>query len=125
MALWQKFHVAQTAALKRNFLTMVGNEAQRVFRNGMQGGHSGRVYGGHKASAAGEFPASRTGALERSIGVIVSENQVEVGTGMPYSIYLRYGTGRMAKRRMSEDALRVAAENIHAGFGHFVGFEIG
>jgi phage gpG-like protein len=125
MALWEKFHVAQTAALKRQFLTAVGNEAQRVFRNGMAGGHSGRIYGGHKASAAGEFPASRTGALAASIAVVVGQDQVEVGTGMPYSIYLRYGTGRMAKRRMSEDALRIAAENIQSGFGHFIGFEIG
>jgi len=58
--------------------------------------HSGRVYGNHQASAAGETPAVDTGAYVNSIVTqLVNSNETEafaeVGTGSVQAMRLEYG----------------------------------
>lgn len=107
---WRPFVALRDRTVDRRFLTRAGEMAKRHFADGMNGSHSGRTYirpGGrvHQASAPGEFPAKDSGALLKSIGTEVTATYMRVGTNMPYSIYLRYGTSKMAPRKMSKEAL--------------------
>jgi len=71
------------------------------------GSRSGRLYGTHRASAPGEYPANRSGALVRSVGVDVKNKQLTFGEGADYAKYLEHGTRNMEARphlRRSADA---------------------
>jgi hypothetical protein len=99
------------------WLQRVKNDALSIFRRGLYSGpHSGRLYarrGGrvHQASAAGECPANDTGALGRSLKAMSNQERVDIGTGVHYAQYLRTGTGRMRRRKMSDTALQQAARD--------------
>ena len=72
---------------------------QQYAVTGIRGGAaSGRVYGGHVASAPGQYPASDTGRLVGSIGAEISPTSATVGTNVEYGPYLEFGTSRMAAR---------------------------
>lgn len=65
--------------------------------------HSGKMYGGHRASAPGETPAVDTGNLVNSImSELVSSSDTDalanVGTGVEYAEFLEFGTSRMEAR---------------------------
>jgi HK97 gp10 family phage protein len=65
--------------------------------------HSGKMYGGHRASAPGETPAVDTGVLVNSINTqLVSSSDTEaiaeVGTGVEYAEFLEFGTSKMEAR---------------------------
>ncbi len=69
------------------------------------GPHTGRIYikpGGrrHQASAPGQPPAPDTKALMRSIKVKLGSMSAEIGSILPYSRHLEFGTRRMAARPM-------------------------
>jgi len=64
------------------------------------------------ASAPGAWPNSRTGRLKSSIRSVVTSDSVTIGTSMPYSGFLRSGTSKMARRKMSDNALE---EGVKAG----------
>lgn len=65
----------------------------------MAGPKSGRVYGGHIASAPGEAPAIDTGALANSIQTEMdSQTSGAVYTGEETAPLLEYGTSKMAAR---------------------------
>ena len=57
------------------------------------------------ASAPGAWPNNRTGRLSASIRSEVTSDSVTIGTNTHYSGYLRNGTSRMARRKMSDNAL--------------------
>ena len=53
------------------------------------------------ASAAGEFPANRTGQLKRSLSfLVVGANKMTFGSSAPYAGYLQEGTKRMDPRSL-------------------------
>lgn len=56
---------------KKKVLRQAGNQVARVTRRKLSQGGTGRKYGAHTASAPGQPPAKRSGALARSIGVRV------------------------------------------------------
>lgn len=93
----------------RNWLRIVKDEAQAVFTAGLKGPHSGRVYSRrgrrHQASAPGEYPANDTGNLLASLKGQVTANTATIGTNVFYSKFLREGTRKMARRKMSDNAL--------------------
>lgn len=62
------------------------------------GSRSGRLYGTHRASAPGEYPASRSGNLVKSVGVDLGNKQLVFGEGVHYAKYLEHGTGKMEPR---------------------------
>ena len=80
----------------------------------MLGRHTGRIYrrkrGYHQASAPGEFPANDTGRLLASMKRSVSSDEAKIGTNMFYAKYLREGTRKMARRKMSDDAIKEGVE---------------
>ena len=56
------------------------------------GSRSGRLYGSHRASAAGEYPAKQTGALAASVSVKTSGKKLNFAESAPYAGYLEDGT---------------------------------
>lgn len=71
----------------------------------LKGPQSGRVYGGIRASAGGEYPANRTGGLLNSIDYTMNGSQtLEFGTrgafnkGFDYASGLHEGTSKMSPR---------------------------
>jgi hypothetical protein len=92
-------------------MNAVKEQSQRIFTDGMMGPHSGQIRskrnggGRHQASAAGEYPANDTGGLLASMRSRVTSSEVTIGTDVFYAKFLREGTGQMARRKMSDNAL--------------------
>lgn len=101
------------------YLRAVGDAVVDTFRRGMRGKKGGRYYGGHRASAAGEYPANRSGALSASVRRTVGGDKVVVSAGAHYAKYLAGGTSKMAKRKMLEEAMK---ETLRPSIRKFVGF---
>lgn len=74
----------------------------------MAAAKSGRMYGGHQASAPGEAPAVDTGALIGSIQTEVQGTEGVVFTNMGYAVFLEYGTRHMAPRPFMTPAAEAA-----------------
>lgn len=126
---WEPFVALVDKARKRSYLENVGSTAEIAFRNGVNGQHEGRVYRrkgrSHQASAPSEYPAADSGKHRKTISHKVTTNQVVIGSGMHYAIYLREGTSRMARRKMSDDALKEAMVLEAGTLGEYVRFARG
>ena len=108
---WGQFRAVKDDASIQAWLDTIGVAAEAAFRGGMGSGP------GH--SAPGAWPNSQTGGLRGSIRHETTSNSVTIGTSMPYSGYLRHGTSKMARRKMSDNALQ---EGMAAGgrvLGHW------
>jgi len=106
---WGKFHARKNDGAIRGWLNKIGKAGTDAFRGGM-----GKF---PPASFPGAWPNSRSGKLKSTIRYEVGgggafEYNVTIGTGAPYSGFLRSGTSRMARRKMSDNALR---EGVAAG----------
>lgn len=82
-----------------------------------------RISGGAAASAPGTYPKSKTGRLERSISVIVTEAKMTtaiVGTNQIHGRFLELGTSKMEPRPWLlpsvEDAVQRVAGSLRAEF---------
>lgn len=107
---WSPFRAKKNTAEIQRWLQSIGTAAEAAFKGGM-----GKY---PPASAPGAWPNIRSGGLYRSIRTEVRSDSVTIGSNMRYSIYLREGTSRMARRKMSDDALKAG---IKAGrLGHWV-----
>ena len=89
-------------------LREIGEASVKAFRAGSNSAGGGPVNekSGNDASKPGQFPAIQSGKLISSLEYQVSGDKLEVGTKAFYAIYLRGGTRKMARRKMSQDALR-------------------
>lgn len=96
---WAPFHAHKDKNTVRNWLRGIGKASEEAFRNGMSGHYP-------PSSAPGAWPHNRTGDLKKSIRSEVSGDVLTVGTQEVYAVYLRYGTTRMARRKMSDNALQ-------------------
>lgn len=97
---WRPFHAFRDLSRVRAFTRAVEREGVRRFKAGM----------GHypPASAPGAWPNRRTSRLHASVAGRSSQWEATIGSGMFYSIFLRMGTRKMARRKMSDNALREA-----------------
>lgn len=121
---WGRFWAKKNNKIIRQYLRAVKDKSQEIFKRGMLGPHSGRIYarrGGrlHQASAPGEYPANDTGKLLASMRGRVTQIEATIGTNMYYARFLRTGTTKMARRKMSDNALR---EGRQASRGKLKGF---
>lgn len=111
---WGRLRAIVDRDIIKVWLGRVAEESENVFRAGMLGGHSGRIYnrrrGLHQASAPGEYPANDSGALLESLRTRTTSTEATIGTNMRYSRWLRGGSRRMARRKMSDNALIEGAE---------------
>lgn len=108
---WGKFRAVEDKSKIRRFLKQVGEESEKAFKKGNRSSKSGIVYsrpGGssYRASAPGEYPAMPTGRLDSSIKYVVRGNRMDIGTSVFYAKFLREGTRKMRRRKMSDDALK-------------------
>lgn len=115
---WRKIRVEADQRIVRRFLRSAADMAEAAFKAGMDGPHTGWLYrrrrGAHRASAPGEYPAKDSGALRRSIRSRVNADSATIGTSTGYAKYLRTGTRRMRRRRMSDDALTEGVKRSRA-----------
>jgi phage gpG-like protein len=107
---WRDFEAQKDRSVIRRFLDQVATDSEKAFKRGMRSKKSGKTYSGRsgkriRASAAGEYPAIDTGELDASIGTRTTDTETTIGTNKFYAKFLREGTGKMARRRMSDDAL--------------------
>ena len=96
---WREFQAVKHPAVIKAWLNGIAKAAEQAFR-----ARASRAY--PPASEPGAWPARRSGGLVGSIQTEVTTNSVTIGTNMKYSKYLREGTSRMARRKMSDDAMR-------------------
>ena len=109
------------------FLQDVARSAHHAFRVGSEASNGGSVYRGrggvlHRASAPGAWPAKNSGRLLQSIRTVVTMTEATIGTNTEYSGYLRHGTRKMSRRKMSDDAIKagvLAAKPRQQAFGKF------
>jgi phage gpG-like protein len=95
---WGTFRARKKPEEIRRWLRQIGDASVRAFKGGM-----GR---GPAPSAPGAWPNVQTGRLRGSIRSEVTTSGVTVGSNTPYSGYLRTGTSKMARRKMSDNALK-------------------
>lgn len=121
---WRQFSAKKKPQVIRSWLKRVGDEAQRVFTKGMMGRHSGQIYyrrrGTHQASAPGEFPANDTGNLLASLRQNITATEATIGTNVFYAKFLREGTRKMARRKMSDNAMQEGAAKARPSFKGWV-----
>jgi phage gpG-like protein len=104
---WKAFHAKKDTAEIHRWLQSVADAGTKIFRNSMRSGPG--------PSSPGQYPASQTGRLRASISSQVTESEATIGSNMSYSIYLRMGTSKMARRKMSDDALKEGVQQGRLG----------
>lgn len=107
---WRRFGAQVDDRVVSKFLDEVADDSKKAFQKGMEGRKSGEWRTGRsgrriRASAPGEYPAIDTRELYNSIGTRVTPDEATIGTNKFYAIFLRYGTSKMRRRKMSDDAL--------------------
>lgn len=122
---WNRLKVDYDEVAVRRFLKTVAEESKKAFKKGMDGPHTGRIrkFRGrsHQASAPlTEYPANFSGRTKRSITTKVGITGVSIGARSPYSGYLRSGTKRMERRKMSDNALRSGLQIARRKLGSWV-----
>jgi hypothetical protein len=115
---WRGLTVYRDIDAQRAMLADVARIGRRHMQAGMKGPHTGRTYtlrNGQRHTASvdqtrREYPAVRTGSLLRSIGTETNATEAKIGTRKSYARYLRTGTIKMKRRRMSDTALHFGAK---------------
>lgn len=123
--LWKRFNARKQQRVIRSWLASVGRSTRQEFTRGAKGRHTGvvayRKGGGRFRRSAGdgsEYPAIDSGALLKSLRTRLRADSVTTGTDEPYARWLRTGTEHMARRRMTDTALKTAGpEEAHRSRG--------
>lgn len=108
---WERFFAKRDKRVTTSWLRRVREEALKAFRAGINGQHSGNIgyrKGGGRftRSAPNEYPAKDSGNLLASLKGQSTSDEAIIGTDMFYSKFLRQGTKKMARRKMSDNALQ-------------------
>jgi phage gpG-like protein len=119
---WPTFTANRDKAVDKRWLSNIQKEGVAAFKAGINGPHTGNI-GRRKGggtfirSAAGEYPARDSGDLLRSLKGQSDQKEAVIGTNVEYSKYLRLGTGKMARRKMSDNALKDGIQAAPAPIG--------
>lgn len=116
---WRPMKAVKSEPAINAYLVETGKAVKSKFIDELAGSKSGRMYGGHRASAPGEYPAHWRGALLAGTNYTVSSRSVEIGSTAPHAKYLM-GTSKMKKRRMFDNAMKEAKR---PRIGLFAGFD--
>jgi len=114
---WAPFKAKLDKRTFNRFLKVVAEESEKAFKSGMKGYPP--------ASKPGRYPSVRTGRLRASIQTNVTADMVVVSTHMPYSGFLRHGTSKMKRRKMSDNALKEGIAAAKKRAGKWVGWTMG
>jgi len=104
---WRAFHARKRREEIHRWLRGIGEAGTEAFRSGM-GNYP-------PASSPGAWPNNRSGRLNKSIRFVATDHDVTIGSNMPYSLFLRTGTKRMARRKMSDNALKEGMQHSRLG----------
>lgn len=113
---WHKFKADLDERVIRAWLATIAQESRKAFMSGTSR-HS------PPSSRAGAWPKQRTGALRASIKAEVHGLEVIVSTDRPYSAFLRYGTSKMGRRKMSDTALEIGTQKAEGRMQHWARWE--
>jgi len=113
---WAPFWATRDKAAFRRWLQLVAKESEKAFK---------KMKDYPPASTPGEYPAVRTSVLRGSIESQVTDTAVIIGTRTPYSGFLRYGTRKMRRRKMSDNALKEGMAAASKRAGKWVGWSRG
>lgn len=103
---WRPFIARKKPQVIKRWLKSVGDAGTEAFKN---------MKRYPPASTPAQYPAIRTGALRGSIRAVVTNESVTIGSNMFYSIFLRQGTSKMARRKMSDNALQEGMTKARLG----------
>ena len=100
----------------RTGLKRVGKIAEGVLKLGIKNPpKTGRMYGSHQASRAGEFPANKTGRLMNSTGHnVVGYKYCEVGLTAPYARILEEGSAKIGERPMLRKTAQITKPQVQS-----------
>lgn len=103
---------ARAAEAVRLVVRLHADLMREMIRASMKEPKTGRWYGMHQASAPGEAPAIKSGALYDSIRIKISNRgmSAEIGTNLPYGDYLERGTAHMLARPFLNPAIEQSAK---------------
>lgn len=104
---WRTFQARKKPEVIRSWLKRVGDASVDAFKGGM-GEYP-------PASDPGAWPNRRSSRLYASVRSVATASSVTVGTSMRYSKFLREGTSRMARRKMSNSALAEGVKSSRLG----------
>lgn len=98
----------------RSALKEIGNLITKEVKKGIENPpKTGRLYGVHKASKKGEYPADKTGTLKKSINhKIKSARKTMINANASYAGYLEYGTSKIGKRKLIEYTVKKNRDKI-------------
>lgn len=121
---WRLFKAGLDEKEMQRWLETVARISAQHMREKITGPHTGKIgyrKGGGRfiRSAPGEFPANDSGELLASVKGVAFKNKAFVAANTPHSTYLRKGTRRMAKRKMTIEALAYgirASSHLRDGF---------
>jgi len=131
---WGPFKAFRVKSATTSFMRDVANNSYRILREGLKNppktgeyyhGKSGRRVRASVNRNAAEYPAMDTGALYRSAGKTSSAARAEIGTNMFYSKFLREGTKKMRRRKMSDTAMRQGIDQSRRMMKHWVVWKLG
>lgn len=124
---WRKVRANFDESAIRSFLEKAASESEAVFKAGMTGGHSGVKYPNlpNRSSAPGEYPANQFGPLMASIDTEVEAREFTIGSNVFYSIFLREGTSKMRRRKMSDNAMQEGTERARSMLRDWMGWKVG
>lgn len=124
---WGRFRAFRNKAATTAFLKDVAKTSFQILRDGIRNPpKTGRIYkrrrGMHQASVnirEAEFPANDSGALYRSADWHADARKAEIGTSMFYSRFLRDGTKKMQRRKMSDNAMTEGVAKARGRMQHW------
>jgi len=79
-------------------LIEIGKRLKKTSRSGQNRKGSGRLYGNHRASKAGQYPAKNTGRLLRGTDFRSGPRHMEFGSNVEYAEFMENGTKTIAPR---------------------------
>lgn len=93
--------------------TYTRNEAVTGIANGVKTGATyKRGNKTHTASAAGEYPATDTGELVKSISVKIDKGSADVQATAPHAMHLEFGTRNMEARPFLQPSLEATRGKV-------------
>lgn len=97
----QKLSRKMRDGIRESFIE-IGNENVRFTRKEIKSKNkTGRLYGQHRASAPGQYPANETGALAKGVRFKTSGSTMRFGDTVMHGKFLEGGTKVGGKRRMA------------------------
>lgn len=117
---WREFFAFRDRRVTTDFMREAAKEYEDEYKKAIRNPpKTGRMYrrrgGMHQASRAlSEFPANDTGKLQNSAKGTSTALSATVGTTMFYAKFLREGTRRMGRRKMSDNIVQANTPRILA-----------